>query len=79
MFFQDNNFDEGPFHSGQEAYTTYNAALHLVDEAKGWGAELYVYNLTDEEIRVWGDHGPGYVKSSFAPPRAYGLKLRKSF
>ena len=79
IFFQDNNFDEGPFHSGQEAYTTINASLRLINEAKRWGAELYVYNLTDERTRYWADYGPGYIKSSFAPPRAYGIKFRYDF
>jgi iron complex outermembrane receptor protein len=79
MFFQDNNFDEGPFHSGQKAYATVNASLRLISEEKGWGMELYVYNLFDERTRNWADYGPGYVKSSFAPPRAYGAKFRYDF
>ncbi len=79
IFFQDNNFDEGPFHSGQEAYMTINASLRLINEQQRWGLELYVYNLTDERTRYWADYGPGYIKSSFAPPRAYGVKLRYDF
>mgnify|MGYP001827127376 FL=1 len=79
IFFQDNNFDEGPFHSGQEAYATVNASLRLINEQKRWGMELYVYNLTDERTRYWADYGPGYIKSSFAPPRAYGVKFRYDF
>jgi iron complex outermembrane receptor protein len=79
IFFQDNNFDEGPFHSGQKAYAVVNAALRLIHDEKGWGAEIYVYNLTDERTRYWADYGPGYIKSSYAPPRAYGVKFRYVF
>jgi iron complex outermembrane receptor protein len=79
MFFSDNNFAEGPFHTGQKAFTTMNAALRLISERSRWGAELYVYNATDELVRNWGDGGPGYLRASFFPPRTYGIKLRKDF
>lgn len=79
MFFADNNFDEGPFHSGQKAFATMDAALRLINEEAKWGAELYVYNATDELVRSWADPGPGYMKGSFFPPRMYGLKFRKDF
>jgi outer membrane receptor protein involved in Fe transport len=79
MFFSDNNFDEGPFHSGQKAFTTVDAALRLINEEAKWGAELYVFNATDELVRSWADPGPGYMKGSFFPPRMYGLKFRKDF
>ena len=79
IFFQDNNFAEGPFHSGQKAYTTINAALRLISEEQRWGLELYVYNATDERTRNWADQGPGYIKSSYAPPRSYGVKFRYDF
>ena len=79
MYFQDNNFDEGPFHSGQEAYTTLNASVRLINTKQGWFAELYGYNLTDELTRNWADPGPGYMKASFNSPRIYGLKFHKDF
>ena len=79
MFFSDNNFDEGPFHTGQKAFTSVNAALRLINERAKWGAELYVYNATDELIRNWSDGGPGYLRASFFPPRTYGIKIRKDF
>ena len=79
IFFQDNNFDEGPFHSGQKAYATVNASLRFINEEKRWGLELYVYNAFDERTRNWADYGPGYIKSSYAPPRSYGAKFRYDF
>lgn len=79
MFFADNNFDEGPFHSGQRAFSTYNASVRLVSATGGWSGELYVYNLTDELVRQWADPGPGYMKASFFPPRTFGVKFRKDF
>jgi outer membrane receptor protein involved in Fe transport len=79
MFFADNNFDEGPFHSGQRAFATFNASLRLVDTMDGWSSELYIYNLTDELVRQWADPGPGYMKASFFPPRSYGIKFHKDF
>jgi iron complex outermembrane receptor protein len=79
MFFADNNFDEGPFHSGQRAFATFNASLRLVDTMDGWSSELYIYNLTDKLVRQWADPGPGYMKASFFPPRSYGIKFHKDF
>ncbi len=79
IFFQDNNFDEEPFHSGQKAYTTVNASLRLINEEKSWGMELFVYNAFDVRTRNWADYGPGYIKSSYAPPRSYGVKFRYDF
>ncbi|MCE2391692.1 MAG: TonB-dependent receptor, partial [Proteobacteria bacterium] len=80
MFFDDRNFDEEPFHSGQEEVTTVNASLRLIDEGRRWGAELYVYNATDERVKSWVDPGgPGYVRANYFPPRTYGVKLRKDF
>ena len=79
MFFADNNFDEGPFHSGQEAFATFNASVRLLNTMQGWSSELYVFNLTDELVRNWADPGPGYMKASFYAPRTYGVKFRKDF
>jgi iron complex outermembrane receptor protein len=79
IFFQDNNFDEGPFHSGQKAYTVVNGSLRLINDEKSWGMELYVYNAFDKRTVVWADQGPGYIKSSYAPPRSYGVKFRYDF
>jgi outer membrane receptor protein involved in Fe transport len=53
--------------------------LRLISEEKRWGLELYVYNAFDERTRNWADVGPGYVKSSYAPPRSYGVKIRYEF
>jgi iron complex outermembrane receptor protein len=79
MFFADNNFDEKPFSSGQDAFSTINASIRLNNSTYGWTTELYVYNLTDELVRNWADPGPGYMKASFFSPRTYGLKLFKEF
>ncbi|MDD9801249.1 MAG: TonB-dependent receptor [Deltaproteobacteria bacterium] len=78
-FFNDNNFDEGAFHSGQTAIATMNFSLRYINEEQRWGAEIYVYNLTDELVRTWSDPGPGYLRANFAPPRSYGIKMRKDF
>ena len=79
IFFDNSNFDEGPYHSGQEAVTTVNLALRLWSEKNGWSAEAFGYNVTDELIRNWGDRGPGFLKSSFAAPRHIGVKFSKTF
>jgi iron complex outermembrane recepter protein len=79
MFFADNNFDEGPFHSGQKAFATFNASVRLSNTMQGWSSELYVYNLTNELVRSWSDPGPGYMKASFFAPRTYGIKFHKDF
>jgi len=79
VFFNNNNFDEGAFHSGQPALSTISASLRLINEDKAWGAEIYVNNATDERIRYWSDGGPGYLRSSFAPPRSYGFRFNYNF
>jgi iron complex outermembrane receptor protein len=79
MFFSDGNFDEGPCHSGQKAFTTVNAALRLINERAKWAVEAYVYNATDELVRSWADGGPGYLRANFFAPRIYGIKFRKDW
>jgi len=79
VFFNNNNFDEGAFHSGQPAYAAANASFRVINEEEHWGIELFMYNVTDERIRYWSDGGPGYLRSSFAPPRTYGIKFNKNF
>lgn len=79
MFFSDNNFDEGPYHTGQKAFAMANASLRLIDEGSRWGAEVYAYNLTDELVRNWSDGGPGFQRASFFAPRTYGIKIRRDF
>jgi hypothetical protein len=37
MFFNETNYAVAPFHSGQEATTTANAAVTLVNETEAWG------------------------------------------
>ena len=79
MFFNDNNFDEGPFHTGQPATATFNLAFRVINESNAWAVEAYVRNITDELVRAWMDGGPGFLRASFFPPRTYGLKFRKDF
>ncbi|MBC6428204.1 MAG: TonB-dependent receptor, partial [Cellvibrionales bacterium] len=79
MFFDDTNFDEGPFHSGQKAVSTVASSLSLISEQQQWALELFGHNLTDELIRSWSDQGPGYQRANFFPPRTFGLRLRKDF
>jgi len=79
IFFDNNNFDEGAFHSGQPAYASASAAIRIINEEEKWGIEAFVNNITDERIRYWGDGGPGFLRSSFAPPRTYGLKFNVNF
>ncbi len=79
IYFDNSNFDEGAFHSGQEAYASADVAMRLISEKSGWGLEAYVRNVSDERIRTWGDRGPGFLRSSFAKPRHYGIKFNKAF
>jgi len=79
MYFDKSNFDEGAFHSGQEAYASASFALRLINEQKRWGVEAYVRNVTDELIRNWADRGPGYMRGSFGKPRHYGIKFNMAF
>ena len=79
MFFNDNNFDEGPLNFGQKAFVTVNASMRLINDKDKWGAELYAYNLTDQIVRNWADPGPGYMKANFFAPRSYGVKFNYTF
>ena len=78
-FFTFNNYNDGPLHSGQPAYWSTNLSLRFIDDARKWRFEIYAHNLTNERIRFWQDNGPGYVRSSFASPRNYGMKLAWGF
>jgi len=80
MFFNETNYAVAPFHSGQEATTTANAAVTLVNETEAWGLEFYVFNLTDELIKTDSFAGnAGYVRAMYAPPRAFGFRFQKDF
>ncbi|MDH4386960.1 MAG: TonB-dependent receptor [Caulobacter sp.] len=79
MYFNDSNLDVGPFSFAQDSFATANAALRVISEKDQWGAEFYVYNLTDELVRQWMDPGPGFMRANFFPPRSFGLKVRKGF
>ena len=79
MYFDKGNFGEGAFHSGQEAYTTGDIALRLINEEGRWAVEAYVRNVTDELVRGWADRGPGYMRASFNKPRHYGVKFNMAF
>ena len=78
-FFNVNNFDEPHFHNGQLPYWSFDLNLRLIDDKRNWVFEMYAQNLTDERVRLWGDGGPGFVRSSFAAPRNFGGKLVWSF
>jgi iron complex outermembrane receptor protein len=79
MYFDKSNFGEGALHSGQEAYTSADFALRLINEEGRWAVEAYVRNVTDELIRNWADRGPGYMRASFNKPRHYGVKFNMAF
>ncbi|MGI9392713.1 MAG: TonB-dependent receptor domain-containing protein, partial [Parvibaculales bacterium] len=79
IFFQNNNFDEGAFHSGQKETLTADVAIRFIDENKALAVEFFVRNITDELKRSWIDGGPGYTRASFYPPRHWGIKLNKRF
>jgi iron complex outermembrane receptor protein len=79
MYFDKSNFGEGALHSGQEAYTSADFALRLINEESRWAVEAYVRNVTDELIRGWADRGPGYMRASFNKPRHYGIKFNMAF
>ncbi len=79
MFFDKSNFAEGALHSGQEAYTSGDVALRLINEQGRWAIEAYVRNVTDELVRNWADRGPGYMRGSFSKPRHYGIKFNMAF
>lgn len=79
MFFNDNNYSEGPFHAGQKAFSHFNANFRIINEAQGWALVLFGYNLSDELMRSWADPGPGYWRSNFFPPRTYGARFSKGF
>ncbi len=78
-FFNNNNFDEGAFHSGQESITTYDFSIRYINGRQGYSVVLYAYNVTDEYKRTWSDGGPGFLRANFGPPRTYGLRLNKAF
>ena len=79
MFFNDNNYTDGPFHAGQEAVSTFNGDFRIINEKQGWALVLFGYNLSDELLRSWADPGPGYWRANFFAPRTYGVRFSKAF
>ena len=79
MFFDKGNFDEGAFHSGQDAFATADLALRLINEENAWAVELYVRNVTDEVVRSWADPGHGFMRASIGKPRHFGVKFNMAF
>ena len=79
MFFNDTNYDDGPFHAGQEGFMTVNMHFKIINERQAWAVVAFGYNMTDEVIRSWADPGPGYWRANFFPPRSMGLRFSKAF
>ena len=79
MFFNDNNYTEGPFHAGQEAVSTFNANFRIINEDRAWALVFFGHNLSDQLVRSWADPGPGYWRANFFPPRTYGVRFSKGF
>ena len=79
MFFNDVNYDDGPFHAGQEAVLTFNGNLKFINENHGYAIVVFGYNLTDKLVRSWADPGPGYWRANFFPPRSVGIRASKAF
>ncbi len=79
MFFNDNNYTDGPFHAGQKAVSSFNANFRIINEVQGWALVLFGHNLSDELMRSWADPGPGYWRANFFPPRTYGVRFSKGF
>ena len=79
MFFDNSNFDQAPYHSGQPEFATADVALRLINEERRWAVELSVRNITDELVRTWADRGPGFLRASFAKPRTVSLKANYHF
>ena len=79
MFFNDNNYTDGPFHAGQKAVSSFNANFRIINEVQGWAVVLFGHNLSDELMRSWADPGPGYWRANFFPPRTYGVRFSKGF
>lgn len=79
MFFNDNNYTDGPFHAGQKAVSTFNANFKIINENQAWALVFFGYNLSDKLVRSWADPGPGYWRANFFPPRTYGVRFSKNF
>ena len=79
MFFNDTNYDDGPYHAGQEGFMTMNLNFKLINENQAWAIVAFGYNMTDEVIRSWADPGPGYWRANFFPPRTMGIRFSKSY
>ncbi len=63
----------------QEAYTKVDASVSYASAEGNWNVELYVNNLTDEEIKQELNLGSNQTFASWAPSRESGLRLSYSF
>lgn len=63
----------------QEAYTKIDASLSYASPDGNWNVEVYVNNLTDEEIKQELNLGGVQTFATWAPSRESGLRLSYSF
>jgi len=65
----------------QDAYQVYDLSARFIPESEKWMAEIYVKNVTDENIKISSGNfitGNGFV-ATYSPPRTYGITFSYSF
>ena len=65
----------------QKTYQMYDASLRFEPVSEEWLVELYVKNLTDEDVKLSSGNfitEKGFV-ATYLPPRTYGVNFRYSF
>ncbi|GAB3091582.1 TonB-dependent receptor [Aestuariicella hydrocarbonica] len=63
----------------QEAYTKIDASVGYTNQAGTWDLELYVNNLTDEQIKQELNIGPVETFVGWAPSREAGVRFSYNF
>ncbi len=65
----------------QDAYQVYDLSARFVPESGKWMAEVFVKNVTDEDVKISSGNfitGNGFV-ATYLPPKTYGVTLSYTF
>ena len=63
----------------QDSYTIVNASAGIADIESGWGAELFINNLTDERAEIHINRQDFIERITTNRPRTIGLRIRYDY
>jgi len=81
MYTSLNNYDGAHLSDAQQAYWKVDATVKLMPASGDWYVEAYGSNLTDEYVRNanYFQFRDGFIRSTYNPPRMYGVRFGYDF